>query len=142
MKTILRQRPIHKSVEVGKEDYDVYVTRDGTEFCSLKMAEIHEARIIKHEDFVKKYHVREIELSDYRYTLLKIDELTEENKQEIKVKYKNLYVGELRKGINLIHIDDSGDYTCISVYYPEDMISELESDLYVLKGLILMDSIK
>ena len=136
MKTILRQRPIHKSVEVGKEDYNVYVTKDNMEFGSLKSAQLHEARLIQHEDFVKKYHVQEIELSEYNYTLLKIDELTEENKQEIKVKYKNLYVGELRKGINLIHIDDSGDYTCISVYYPEDMISELESDLYILKGLI------
>jgi len=128
--------PIFKQVSDGFKNVTVYVTKDGKEFKSKESALKHEAKLLSVDEFTKKYRREEIYVLDNDYTVLYIEELTDDVKREIGFVYKHLYCNFLKEGINLIDIDDSGDYYSESIVSITELIDELQNDLEILTELI------
>jgi hypothetical protein len=133
MQKEIRQTPKYKQIQNGFSDVEVFITEDGKEFKTEKEALNHEKELISWEIFCKKYSYFTIEMNGYTYDVIVINELTEYVKREIKLRWHNLHADRLKLGINLIHINDSGDYVFTTVYQPDEMIQNKEKEIEQLK---------
>ena len=64
--------------------------------------------------------------------------ISKQTKNQICAYYSKLRpddIGHLVVGLNLLEVDESGDYTRYYLYDPKEMISDLEEELSQLKQL-------
>jgi len=118
-----------------KIEITIYKTKDGKEFKSELDATQHEAKILSHEDFEKRFHLREIMLSDGRHKVIYI-----KNNDLLVLEQISNYFGiiphGLLKGINIVTEDYSGDYRNVDCEPLEEVLKEQEDNVKVLKDVL------
>lgn len=116
------------------EETDVYITKDGKQFYLRQDAINHENFLLSKEEFDKKFNRSKIYIDD-NYDVIVIKELNDETKYQIGQMFKKLDINTLSLGINLIHTDDSGDYTYQYCFNINNMIKEHKDVLEQLENI-------
>ena len=145
MKKITKQIPKQKLINDGFVEETFFITSDGKEFNSEIEANKHE-NILKFDSyFIKKYNYSICELDEDYHTiyihndkhlkhfhpLLPTNRNNTSIREELRKDLKQFFgdydgsridIDRLKKGWNLIHIDDCCGNTLVSIYYPNILI--------------------
>jgi len=135
MEKKIKYVPVFKEVPDGTKSIEIFVTKDNLEFLSEEEAIKYEAKLLKEEDFIKKFKKRRVSVCDLNYDVIFIENLDKDSIDEICSRYNYLRSSDLKVGLNLIHEDDSSDYLYQFVDTLDGLIKNLETDLSDLKKL-------
>jgi hypothetical protein len=135
MRTITRTVKKQKIVWEN-EDKQIFITDDGKEFETETAALNHESRTERVKIFYEKFKFKRIEL-EKSYEAIFMNDFDRETLQLLHTRYayNSFKTDSLKIGWNLIDIDDSGDYTNVYVFQPEELLKEYSKYCSVLKDL-------
>jgi hypothetical protein len=138
MEKKIKQVPRFVQVQDGYEEKTVYVTCNGKTFDSEEAALKYEAIHISRAAYEKKFKLERVTIGSETYDAFWVDDISKQTKNQICAYYSKLRpddIGHLVVGLNLLEVDESGDYTRYYLYDPKEMISDLEEELSQLKQL-------